>query len=140
MRLAAVAGFGIALLALYGVFDTLPHRGYAVATTVVVGSVTVAFAALSALKSMEGASLWIVVACLLATVLLPIWVVLGVTGAGYASLAEMDFDGDGQTTLVEIVTAMNVARVPSRDRPGCFEYIDAKSATQVYKMTCTDFR
>lgn len=65
-----------------------------------------------------------------------LYVVVGLWQIGYRSLSEMDWDGDGSTSLSEILTALDVVKVPSRERPNCIEYLDAKSGSHVYAVRC----
>ncbi|TGD94983.1 hypothetical protein [Methylobacterium nonmethylotrophicum] len=55
---------------------------------------------------------------------------------GYHSFGEMDFDGDGSTSLREILTALDVVKVPSRERPGSIDHLDAKGGTHVHVVRC----
>ncbi|MGC5778826.1 hypothetical protein [Methylobacterium sp. NFXW15] len=55
-------------------------------------------------------------------------------------MSEMDFDGDGSTSISEIMTALDVVKIPSKDQPGCIEYLDAKGGTHVYAVRCPKIR
>lgn len=68
------------------------------------------------------------------------YIAIGAYSMGFRSASEMDFNGDGSTSIVEIMTALDVVKVPSRDKPGCVEYLDAKSGTHVYAIRCPKIR
>ena len=66
----------------------------------------------------------------------PAYVAFGVWNMGHRSLGEMDWDGNGHTSVSEIITAMDVVKIPSRDGTGCVEYRDAKTGSHVYAVRC----
>ncbi|AWN38716.1 hypothetical protein DK427_25795 [Methylobacterium radiodurans] len=68
------------------------------------------------------------------------YVAVGAYSVGFRSMREIDFDGDGSTSVSEVLTALDVVKVPSRDRPGCIEYLDAKGGTHVYAVRCPEVR
>jgi hypothetical protein len=79
---------------------------------------------------------WIVSILIFVPILAPAYVAYGVWSMGFHSLREMDFDNSGSTTLSEITTALDVVKVPSREKPGCIDYLDAKAGTHVYVTRC----
>ena len=104
--------------------------------TVFLGSITGIFLALAALLIAYRAKRWVVAPFLVLAALPPGFVAFGAWGQGFRSLSELDLNGDGSTSLVEIVTAMDVVITRSPERPDCKEYLDAKTGAHVYKTRC----
>lgn len=65
---------------------------------------------------------------------------IGIWAMGFRSVSKMDFDDDGSTSVSEILAALDVVKVPSRERPGCIEYLDAKGGAHVYTVRCPEGR
>lgn len=83
---------------------------------------------------------WVVLIAVASALVGLSYVAIGIRAMGFRTVSEMDFDGDGSTSISEIMTALDVVKVPSRDKPGCIEYIDAKSGTHIYAIRCPKIR
>ncbi len=83
---------------------------------------------------------WVVLIPVVSALVCLFYVAIGIWMMGFRSVSEMDFDGDGLTSVSEIITALDVVKVSQRERPGCIEYLDAKAGTHIYAVRCPKVR